>query len=78
MHEKSKKLWKIEKVKKGLTDYINYKEIKKKEVDGTQRSTRDQRQRAGSYEVRKKELKNEGCEHRKKGSVKTKIIMQFF
>ena len=45
------------KVNKGLTDHANHKE-KKKEVDGTQSLTRDQRQRAGSYEVRKKQLKN--------------------
>ena len=75
MHEKSKKLWKIEKVNKGLTDCVNYKETNKKEAEGTQRLTRDQRQRAGSYEVRKKELKNEGRKHRKKGSVKTKIFV---
>ena len=54
---------------------MNCKETQKKETDGTKMLKLDQRQREGSYEVRKKELKNEGCEHRKKGSVKTKSVM---
>ena len=44
-----------------------HKERKKKEADVTQKLTRDQRQRAGSYEARKKELENEGYKCRKKG-----------
>ena len=53
MCEQSKKLWNMEKVNKGLTDYVNYKEMQKNEADGNQRK-RDQRQREGSCEVRKK------------------------
>ena len=60
MYEQSKKLWKMEIVNKGLTDYMNHNEIQKKEEDRNQRLKRDQRQLEGSYEVRKKELKNEG------------------
>ena len=48
----------MEKVNKGLIDCMNYKEMKKKKADGTQRLKRDKRQREGSHEVRKTELKN--------------------
>ena len=48
--------------------------MKKKEVDVNQRK-RDQRQREGRHEVRKKELKTEWYKHRKKGVVITKIVV---
>ena len=62
------------KVNKGLADYVNHKEMQKNEADGNQRK-RDQRQQEESHEVRKK-LKNEGHEHRNKGSMETKIFVQ--
>ena len=71
-HEQSEKSWKIDKVNKGLTHHVNFKEMQKNEVDG------NQRKREGSHEVRKNELKNEWCKYRKKGGVKTKIDVQFF
>ena len=50
----------MEKVNKSLIDYMDHKEIQKKEEEKIQRVKRDQRQREGSYEVRKKVLKTKG------------------
>ena len=44
---------KIEIVNEDLTDYVNYEQTKKNEAGGNQ-TKRDQRQREGTHEVRKK------------------------
>ena len=68
MCEQEQKLMEMERVNKGLTDCVNNKEMQTNEADRNQRK-REQRQREGSHRVRNKELKNEGCEHRKKKNV---------
>ena len=71
MHEQEKKLKKMERVNKGLTEHVNCKEMQMNGAHRNQRN-RHQRQREGSCRVRNKELKKEGCEHRKKENVKVR------
>ena len=71
MHEQEEKLKKMERVNKGLTEHVNYKEMQMNEADRNQRK-REQRQREGSYRIRNNELKNEWCEYRKKENVKVR------
>ena len=60
-------LRKTGKADKDIIDKTNYRERKKKEVGRTWWLARDRRQRTGSCEVIKEELKKEACKYRKKG-----------
>ena len=68
----------MEKVNKGLTDHVNYKEIQNKEADGTQRLKRDQRQREWSHEVRKKNWKTKGVNVERRVVWKRRLLCKLF
>ena len=51
MREQEKQLEKMERVNKGLTEHVNFKEMQMNEANRNQR-TQDQRQREGSHRVR--------------------------